>query len=283
MDTLERQLIDDQRRFFTDVIGAQPLPDDARLTETALGGIPALEILVADRPPRGTMLWLHGGGYVAGSPRTAVGPALALARAADLRVLSVDWRLAPEHPFPAGRDDAVAAFRGLVEETPGQPVLVGGESAGAGLAVAMLVAARDAGLPMPAAAVLWSPAVDLRMTSRSWETKAAVDPVIRAEPLRVGFRAYAGGRPLDDPGVSPLLADLRGLPPLLVQVGSYEVLQDDSLELARRAALGDVEVTLESAPGMTHVFPWLPDKPQSRAALERAARFVEAHTPLDER
>lgn len=269
------ELIDRQRRFFTEVMASRPVAGDALLRDTALGAIPALEVTIAGIRPRGTTMWIHGGSFVAGSPRTALAPAVNVARASGTRVLSIDYRLAPEHPHPAPLDDALAAYRALLDEVPADELTVGGESAGGGLTFALLVAARDAGLPLPRAAVVFSPASDLTMAGESFRTKAAVDPVITAEALQAGFQAYVGGAAADRPLVSPLFADLAGLPPTLVQAGSHEVLLDDSTRLASRLAAADVAVTLEITPGMSHVFQARgPELPQAARALDSAGRFL---------
>ncbi|MEV6931872.1 alpha/beta hydrolase [Dactylosporangium sp. NPDC051485] len=269
------ELIDRQRRFFAEVMASRPVADDVRLRDTTLGGIPALEVTIEGTRPRGAALWIHGGAFVAGSPRNALAPAAHVARASGTRVLSIDYRLAPEHPYPAPLDDALAAYRAVLDEVPVDDLAVGGESAGGTLTLALLVAVRDAGLPLPRAAVVFSAASDLTMASESYHTKAAVDPVVTADALQAGFQAYIGGADADRPLVSPLFADLAGLPPTLVQAGSHEVLLGDSTRLASRLAAADVAVTLEITPGMSHVFQARgPELPQAARALESVGRFL---------
>jgi epsilon-lactone hydrolase len=213
-----------------------------------------LEIGIDGITPDGTLLWFHGGVYVLGSARTSAGLASAVARRARARVISVDYRLAPEHPYPAALDDALAAYGALISETGPGRIAVAGESAGAGLAAAMLVAAREAGLPMPAGGVLFSPYADLTLSGASMTTKAAADPAFCPDAFPVRVKDYAGPADPADPLISPVFADLRGLPPLLIQAGSNELLLDDAVRLAARAAAGDVMVSLEVTPGVPHLF-----------------------------
>jgi monoterpene epsilon-lactone hydrolase len=223
------------------------------------------------------VLYLHGGGYVIGSPRSHRHLAAAIARAAGARALLLDYRRAPEHPFPAAVDDALAAYRWLLESAGVAPghVVVAGDSAGGGLTVATLLAARDAGLPQPAAGVCISPWADLTCSLGSYTTKAAVDPVVDTGLVQKMATAYLGAADPRTPLASPLHADLRGLPPLLVQVGGDEVLLDDARELAARAKRAGVDATLEVWDAMVHVWHWfLPMLDEAPAAIDRIGAFV---------
>jgi epsilon-lactone hydrolase len=232
------------------------------------------------RPPGArtdaALLYLHGGGYVIGSPRSHRHLAAAIARAAGTAALLVDYRLAPEHPFPAALDDAVAAYRWLLGRglAPSR-VVVAGDSAGGGLTVATLLALRDRGLPRPAGGACISPWVDLTCSGATYATKATVDPIVTRESVEMMAQAYAGAGDPKAPLLSPLYADLRGLPPLLVQVGSDEVLLDDSLGLGERAREAGVDVTVEEWPAMIHVWHWfLPMLAEAERAVGVIGNFV---------
>ena len=250
---------------------------------SVLGGRPALELEPAEVSGQGRMLYLHGGGYVVGSPDTHEGLVGELARRIGLRALSVDYRLAPEHPFPAAVDDGLAAYRALLEAgVDPRDLVVAGDSAGGGLSIATLLAARDAGLPQPAAVVLFSPWVDLTLAGESMRSKQDADPLFIEADLRALADLYVGAGDRAHPLASPLFADLTGLPPLLVQVGANEVLLDDAVRLAGRAGADDVEVTLEVGPGLPHVFQLQYGRlDEADAALDRAARFLTARLSAD--
>ena len=266
-----------QRPMFEEFMRQTPLPDDVVLAERTLGGVPVVEIATPEVDGDSVVLYFHGGVFALGSARASARLASAVARLARARVISVDYRLAPEHPYPAAPGDALAAYRGLVEERPGR-VAVFGESAGGALAVGVLVAARDAELPQPAAAALFSPWVDLTLSGASMITKAALDPTLAPDGLRVRVGDYAGAADPSDGALSPLYADLRGIAPLLIQSGSYEVLLDDATRLAAAAAAADVAVRLEVTPGVPHVFQALaPLLDEGEDALNRAGAFLRAH------
>jgi epsilon-lactone hydrolase len=231
-------------------------------------------------PPTGragaAMLYLHGGGYVIGSPRSHRHLAAALAGAAGAATLLPDYRLAPEHPFPAAVEDAVVAYRWLLARgIPPAGITIAGDSAGGGLTVATLLALRDGGLPRPAAGVCISPWVDLTSGGASYASKAASDPIVTQAGVSEMARAYVGAGDPRAPLVSPLFADLAGLPPLLVHVGSEEVLLDDSVALADRARTAGVAATLEIWPDMIHVWHWFfPMLDEGRKAIAGIGDFV---------
>jgi monoterpene epsilon-lactone hydrolase len=234
------------------------------------------------RPPHArtdaAVLYLHGGGYVIGSPRSHRHLVAAIAGAAGTAALLVDYRLAPEHPFPAALEDALAAYQWLLGRgLAAGRVVVAGDSAGGGLTVATLLAIRDRGLPRPAAGVCISPWVDLTCSGATYATKAAVDPIVTRQSVTMMAQAYAGAGDPKAPLLSPLYADLRGLPPLLVQVGSDEVLLDDALGLGERARAAGVDVTVEEWPAMIHVWHWfLPMLAEAERAIGVIGDFVRA-------
>lgn len=262
LDALMRKLpldiggdVAEQRPLLEQLMTSHPLPADVTTSSSAPGGVPAVEITVPGARSNGVILYFHGGGYAMGSAQAAAGLAAGLAREAGVPTVSVDYRLAPEHAYPSALEDALAVYRGLLDEgfAPGHVAFVG-ESAGGGLTAAALVAIRDAGLPMPAAAVLMSPWVDLTLSGASIAGKAAADPVLTAAGLRRRAADYTAGSDPRIPGISPVFADLTGLPPLLVQVGTHEILLDDAVRLVAAAADANVSVTLEVTAGVPHVF-----------------------------
>jgi monoterpene epsilon-lactone hydrolase len=269
-----------QRPLLDQMLTAQPLPADVRVTPGDLGGVPVVFIDIADVEPRGIIFHIHGGGFALGSAEGSVGLASSLARKAGMRAVSVGYRLAPEHPYPAALQDVTAAYRALLEQAGSAgPVVVSGESAGGNLAVELLIAAQAEGLTMPAAALLLSPMTDLTVTGRSYAAKANADPAISAQAIRTRAADYLAGTDPADPQVSPIFADLSGLPPLLIQAGSHEVLLDDATRLAAKAAADDVAVILDITPGVPHVFQaFAALLEEGDAALNRAARFVNDNT-----
>ncbi len=257
-----------------------PTPPEVKVERVTAPAAPAEWL----RPPSAVagrvVLYLHGGGYVIGSPRSHRHLAAAIASAAGGSALLLEYRLAPEHPFPAAVDDAVAAYRWLLDQAiaPGH-VVVAGDSAGGGLTVATLLALRGAGLPLPAAGVCISPWVDLTCSGASYATKAASDPIVKRAGVAEMGRAYLGTTDPRTPLASPLFADLRGLPPLLIHVGSEEVLLDDSVQLAARARAAGVDTALEVWDRMIHVWHgFLPMLDEAQAAVEGIGRFTRAKT-----
>ncbi|WP_406276433.1 alpha/beta hydrolase [Nocardia sp. NBC_00881] len=253
------------------------LPANIGSSATTLGGRPALELRPATPGTAGedVLLYLHGGGFVVGSARATAHLPAALLRHLDGRAVSLDYRLAPEHAFPAAPDDCLAAYRELLDSgVDPRRLVIAGDSAGAALAVVTMIRARDAGLPMPAAAVLFSPAVDLTLSGASMRSKDGVDPFFAPADLEWLFDRYLAGGDSAAPEASPVFADLTGLPPLLIQAGSSELLLDDAVRLAGRAAADEVAVTLEVAPRQPHVFQLDDESAAAAAALERAGRFL---------
>ena len=276
--------VNEQRRLLRELLSAQPLPADVAVTEGALGGVPTAEITVDGIEPRHVVLYFHGGVYVMGDASLAADLASQVGRRTQARVISVDYRLAPEHPYPAAVDDALAAYKALLEDgIATSSIVFAGESAGGGLAVATMVNARDHGLPLPAAAFVMSPYVDLTLAGTTMETRSQVDPLLSREALQARVDDYTSGQDAALGLISPVFADLSGLPPLIVQAGTHEVLLDDALRLARQAADADVEVTLDITPGVPHVFQaYYSILDEAAAALDRAGLFLSARLAVAE-
>jgi len=256
------------------------MPSGVLVQRTIVASRPA-EWLAPSAAGPAVILYLHGGGYMSGSLTSYRHLAAEFARGANARALLLEYRLAPEHVFPAALDDALAAYRKLLEEenVSADRIAFVGDSAGGNLVLATLLAAREQGLPMPACAVCLSPWTDYEANGESMRTKASVDPVITREGALHGAQVYFSGADPDRPPVAILHADLSGLPPLLIQVGSHEVLLDDSIRLAARAGHHEVETTLEVWPEMPHVFQFFyPILRQGRDAIARATEFITRHT-----
>jgi acetyl esterase/lipase len=265
-----------ERRQATAAVAASP-PAGTAVDPVDVGGVPA-EWVAAPGVSRGrVLLYFHGGAYQIGSPATLRHLVALLSQAASARALSVDYRLAPEHPFPAAIEDALAAYRWLLAGGIDPALIaVAGDSAGGGLALGALVALRDAGEPMPGAAVLLSPWTDLALTGESLRTRAAVDVMIKPEGMPETATLYLAGADPRHPYASPLHADLRGLPPLLIHVGDAEVILDDSTRLAARASEAGLQVSLEIWDEMPHVFPAFAGLlPEADQAIERIGGWLD--------
>lgn len=266
------------RGVYRAMLTAVPLPPDVRTEPADLGGTSAVRLWIEGMSPTATILHFHGGCYAVGGPDTSAGLAANLARRTGAAVVSVDYRLAPEHRYPAAVEDALTAYRALLEGgTAPERIAVAGESAGAGLALAALLAAQREHLPQPAAALLLSPWVDLTQSGDSITSKAEVDPSMTGRALTIRAASYLDGADARSELASPAFADLRGLPPMLIQAGSHEVLLDDALRLAAKAAIDDVQVTLDVVPGAPHVFQaFAAVLDEGRDALDRAGMFLRA-------
>ncbi len=255
-------------------------PAGVTCTPVDAGGVSA-EWSDADGVDQGkVILYVHGGGYVMGSAGSHRDMTGRLSQAAGARVLSLNYRLAPEHPFPAPVDDSVAAYRWLLGQgIQASNIAIAGDSAGGGLALAALIAIRDAGEPMPAAGIGISPWVDMEGTGESMTTRAAVDPVVQKEGLLDMAKLYLGGADPKDPLAAPLHANLAGLPPLLIQVGDAETLLDDATRITERAQKADVNVTLKIWDEMPHVWHlFAPILPEGQQAIEEIGAFFKEQT-----
>lgn len=277
---LELPTLADLRAGFEQMALAFPVAADVKRTAVTAGSVPAEWIAAPGARDDRVVLYLHGGGYVIGSINTHREMTSRLSRAAAARCLLIDYRLAPENPFPAAVDDATAAYRWLVAQgIEPRRIVVAGDSAGGGLTVATLLSLRDAKVPLPAAGVCLSPWVDLEGIGESMTTKAALDPMVQKDGLVKMAAAYLGAASPRTPLAAPLYADLSGLPPLLILVGSAETLLDDAVRLADRAKKAGVDATLEVAEDMIHVWQLFAAMlPEGRESIERIGRWVREKT-----
>jgi len=254
-----------------------PEPPDVAWAAVDAGGVPAEWNTPDDSADGRTIVYYHGGGYGIGSVKSHRGLCSNLARAARARVLSVDYRLAPEHPHPAAVDDAVAAYRwAIANGADPAKTAVGGDSAGGGLTVATLIALRDAGDPLPAAGLCLSPWVDMTCSNARIQEVAPRDPMLSPPVLEVFAKAYVAGADPKAPTASPIFADLAGLPPLLIQAGTAEVLIGEIEDFAAKAKAAGVDVQLEVWDDMLHVWQTFADMlPEGREALADIGKYVE--------
>ena len=247
-----------------------------KVTNDRLGGID-VERLMPEHPlPGKVLLYLHGGAFALGSPRTHRQLVSHIARAAGVEAVVPDYRLAPENKFPAAIEDCVAVYKALLAaDTAADDIVIAGDSAGGNLAIATMLALRDHGEPLPNSAVLLSPLTDLTASGESMTTRAALDPWFRPENIAVVAEHYCETEQTDDPRVSPVFADMSGLPPLYIQVGDREILLSDSERLAARQRAAGGEVVLDVWPGMWHVFQVCTRKmPESRRAIGKIGDYI---------
>jgi epsilon-lactone hydrolase len=270
----------EQRAGFAAFMSTMIVPDGTRTTEVELGGLRTLLVEPTGESRPGTILFFHGGAHVMGSPETEMCLTANLVTRTGFRAYSPDYRLAPEHPFPAGINDALAAYRALLDagEDP-STIAIAGDSAGGGLTITTLLTARKAGLPMPAAAVAFSPGLDQTRSGASMESKAGIDPLFTREALRANSEKYLAGADPRQELLSPaILADPAGFPPLLLQAGTNEVLLDDTTRMAARAWDAGVDVILDVTAGVPHVFQtYAGVLDEADEALDRAALFLRQH------
>ncbi|HZR06820.1 MAG TPA: alpha/beta hydrolase [Candidatus Udaeobacter sp.] len=270
----------ERRKRLDDVGSIWPVGEDVKLTAVDAGGVSGEWSIVSGSDPSRVLMYFHGGGYCCGSIVSHRRLVTEAGRAAGMRTLAIGYRLAPEHPFPAAYDDALTAWRFLRDQDiPATHIVVGGDSAGAGLTVALISRLRDADEELPACAWLISPWTDLTMSGSTLLSKEAVDPLIHKPYLNELAAAYLpAGMDRKDPGVSPLYADLNGFPPTLIQVGSAETLLDDATRFAAVAGAADVRVTLEIWPKMIHAWPlWNAHLGPGRRSLDSAGAFIKEH------
>jgi monoterpene epsilon-lactone hydrolase len=270
--------LEERRATFAPAGRVHPVPDDVLVSEMTAGGVPGHWLDAPGVDPGRVILFLHGGGFQLGSLRSDGELAARLGRASGMRVLFPEYRLAPEHPFPGAVDDVVAAWRWLRtdQDIRAESTAVVGASAGGGLAVSLLVAARDAGEALPAAGVLMSPTVDLTGSGASMTDRADQDPISTPAMLRQFATDYLAGADPTTPLASPLFASLSGLPPLLVLAGTADLLLSDSERLAETATVAGIHVTLDIGEGLPHVYPLMLGTPEAAHATEQVAKFLRA-------
>jgi monoterpene epsilon-lactone hydrolase len=270
-----------ERRKRLDEVGSVwPVADDVKITSVDVDGVPGEWSIVPGSDPSHVVMFFHGGGYCSGSIVSHRRLVTEAGRAAGARTLAIAYRLAPEHPFPAAYDDVLTAWRFLRDRNiPAAHIAIGGDSAGAGLALALIGRLREAQEELPGCAWLISPWTDLTMSGTTLSSKEAVDPLIHKQYLLELADAYLpAGMDRKDPRVSPLYADLKGFPPALIQVGSAETLLDDATRFAAVAGAADVRVTLEIWPQMIHAWPlWNARLEPARRALASAGAFIRQH------
>ncbi len=270
--------LEERRAAFAPAGHLHPIPDNVLVSEVTAGGVPAHWVTAPGADAGRVLLFLHGGGYELGSLRSDGELVARLGRACGMRVLFPEYRLAPEHPFPAAIDDVRAAWRWLRSDQglSATSMAVAGDSAGGGLSVALLVALRDAEEALPAAAALMSPTVDLTGSGTSMTERVEQDPISTPAMLRQFASDYLAGADPTTPLASPLFASLSGLPPLLVQVGTADLLLSDSERLAAKATRAGVDVTLEIGEGLPHVYQTLLGTPEAAEATEQIGKFLRA-------
>jgi len=255
---------------------AFPLPSDVTVTPVSANGVPAEWTSTPDADPSSAILYLHGGGYVICSLESHRHLMAEVGRAAGTRTLAIDYRLAPEHPFPAPVEDTVAAYRYMLDSglKPNR-IALAGDSAGGGLVIGAMLAIREAGLPLPACGWCISPWVDMEALGESFNDRASTDPTVQKATILMMAGLYLGGADPRHPHAAPIHGDLRGLPPLLIQVGSVETLLDDSILLARKAGIAEVPVSLQIWPEMIHIWHiFFPMLSAGRRAIASGGSFV---------
>jgi len=272
--------VERMREGFAAFMGTFPVPAGVRRTPAEVAGRPAVLVEPEGDARPGTILYFHGGSFSLGSPETAMVLTANLVRRTGVRAISLDYRLAPEHPFPAAVEDCVAAFNSLLDRgIDPASIVFAGDSAGGGLTVTTCLAAREAGLPMPAAIVAFSPGLDHTRTGRTMLTKESNDPFFTMEGMGRTGEMYLGGQDPNQPLLAPaVLADLAGFPPILLQAGTNEMLLDDSVRLAERAREAEVDVIVDVTAGVPHVFQaFVGTLDAAGQALDRAALFITQH------
>lgn len=271
--------VDEMRKSFAALMALFPIPR-VRTTDIGIAGRRAVRVQPEGQSRPGTILYFHGGSFLLGSPETAMGLTASLVTRTGFSAISLDYRLAPEHPFPAAIEDGVAAYRELLADgVAPESIAFAGDSAGGGLAVTTTLAARRAGLPLPAAIVAFSPGLDHTRSGATMDTKAGIDPFFTREGMQYTGELYLAGQDPEQELAAPaVLGDLSGFPPILLQLGTNELLLDDSVRLAERARDAGVDVILDVTADVPHVFQsFIGQLDEAERALDRAALFLTQH------
>ena len=275
-----KQRVEESRAGFEQFAAMFQVAKDVKIDNVDVNGVSAVWISTPEAVEENVVLYFHGGGYVFGSINTHKEFMSRISRVSNSRVLLIDYRRAPENPFPAALEDAITAYKWLIDSEGIKPenLIIGGESAGGGLTLATLLKLRDTGIPLPAAALLLSPWADLDMTGETIRTKARVDPLANPSDLFFLASLYVGEDDPKNPYISPLYGDLKGLSPMIIQVGSAEILLSDAERIAERAKAADVDVILDIWEDMIHMFQmfalW---SPEGQKATEKLGKFIQKH------
>jgi monoterpene epsilon-lactone hydrolase len=275
----EERSVKASRDRLEQIAASEPLPDDVKCEQVDAGGIPAEWIFTPEVTESNVIIYLHGGGWIAGSLNSHRNHVARISRASNIRVLNIEYSLAPEHPFPAGLNDCVIAYKWVLSlGIKPDKVIIAGDSAGGNLTLASLIKLRDEGTPLPIAAVCLSPLTDGTLSGESYKTRANFDPVLTPEGVEFMISQYVEKKERKNPLVSPLFADLHGLPPILVHVGTAEILYDDSIRFAERAEEAGVDVTLEVFEDLIHVFHVFGGlAPEGQEGANKVGKFVKKY------
>ncbi|PJG46505.1 esterase [Sphingobium sp. LB126] len=276
-EAVDPAVVADLRKRYNDFLARDPAPEGVRFSEVDMGGVRGVLATPEGAKDNRTLLYLHGGGYFSGGPDGYHGIVGHYAKMLGARVYMPDYRLAPEHRFPAPLDDSLTAYQWLVDTVgDARHIAISGDSAGGAMTVSLMVRAKRASIPLPAGGVAISPWCNLEMNNPSYRTRDGIDPLCTRDILVLMARAALGSIRPNDPDASPVYADVRGLPPLLIQIGESEVMLDDSIQLANHLAQNGVRTSLEVWPGMFHVWPVFSSiVPEGRQALENGCAFLD--------
>jgi len=275
-----KKRVNDHRKALEMLAVGVELPKDVECTNVNIDDISALWCKTSESRNDRIIIFFHGGAYIAGSADISKYHSIYISRVSNAELLSVNYRLAPEHPYPAALDDAVKAYRWLVEKKEILPkrIVIVGVSAGGGLTIATMLKLRELGIELPVAAVCISPWADLAFKGETFRSRAKLDPFTTPDGLEFDANLYIGNKNAKNPFISPVYADLYGLPPLYIMAGTAEILHDDSVRLAERASKAGLDVTLDIWEDMIHGFPVFANvAPESREAIEKIGEFIRKH------